>query len=373
MEPSEDDVRHVPAARAGEVRRALRDPGRPRRAGPRARGAGHRLPGRASTAGGNPEIFGEGSGAPDPDRGRELPDAQGPADLRHAGRPAETRAAGSTSSTGTARASPTGLFPAKDRRAQDRAAPPEARPSASRRSTSPADASPLTRRRAATGLAGVLAPAGLPDREPARPARDRRRRAAALPADLANPLRRFVGHLRTSTLRALQERVRRHLRPHRRRAQPLPDLLRATATPASAGVALLQFKQTYLPARVSSSTDGRSCPTTSAWCCEFGRDGRPRRGLAAAARPPRRTGDAAAGAGRRRDSPWAGAVEAVCARPCRPLRGDEHGRRTPAGRAEGPPAEEVGLDALRRVDPTRTIRRGRPPAGRSADETPSCG
>ena len=113
------DVRHVPAARDRQVRRALRHPAGARRAGARAGGAGHRVrldyEGGPGMGGSGP--FGEGSGRTDADRGGELPDAAGPADRRLAGRPRTTRQRGSTCSTGTARARPAGC----SRRARDEA------------------------------------------------------------------------------------------------------------------------------------------------------------------------------------------------------------------------------------------------------------
>ena len=81
-------VRHVPPARDREVRRALRHPARPRRAGALAGGAGDRVLGlgvRRRAAG----PVRRGLGRADADRGRELPDAPGPADLRQPGRPRE--------------------------------------------------------------------------------------------------------------------------------------------------------------------------------------------------------------------------------------------------------------------------------------------
>ena len=99
-------VRHVPPARHREVRRALRHPARPRRAGALPRGAGDRvlagLRGRPGMGGSGP--FGEGSGAPTPiavENFQMLQDRQTSDSLAGA---RGQGARGSTCSTGTARA-----------------------------------------------------------------------------------------------------------------------------------------------------------------------------------------------------------------------------------------------------------------------------
>ena len=108
------DVRDVPAARDRQVRRALRHPGRPRRAGPRPRGARHRVRRSTTTA--------DRHGRPGPVR-RGLRATRPPSRWRtsrccRTGRPSDTvvgaedqRKAGSTSSTGTARAPRMGSSP----------------------------------------------------------------------------------------------------------------------------------------------------------------------------------------------------------------------------------------------------------------------
>ena len=112
------DVRHVPAARDREVRRALRHPAGARRAGALPRGARHRVqPGLRRRAGhGRLRTVRRGLRGADPDRGRELPDAQGPADVGHdAARPGD-KVAGQPAQLGR-QGNPAGLFPpAKQRR-----------------------------------------------------------------------------------------------------------------------------------------------------------------------------------------------------------------------------------------------------------------
>ena len=121
----ETDLRHVPAARDRQVRRALRHPHRARRAGPRARGTGHRvqpgLRGRAGMGGWGP--FGESSGGATPDRGGELPHAAAAADRGHDGGAPES-GAGQPAQLGR-QGRPEGLFP-PSRPAERRRRPAEA-------------------------------------------------------------------------------------------------------------------------------------------------------------------------------------------------------------------------------------------------------
>ena len=109
-----DDLRDVPPAGDREVRRALRHPHRPRRAGARARGA--RLLASTSTAGRactSPDRSARRAVGPAPVAVETFQRPQAAPDVRHGDvddRPGDL-AAGSTCSTGTARALPPGLFP----------------------------------------------------------------------------------------------------------------------------------------------------------------------------------------------------------------------------------------------------------------------
>src|SRR6188768_2225048 len=76
---------------------------------------------------------------------------------------------------------------------------------------------------------------------------------SALPADLATPLRRFVGHLRTVELRALQEEYVATFDHTRRCALYLTYF--AYGDTRKRGVALVQFKQAYRRAGVEFAAD----------------------------------------------------------------------------------------------------------------------
>ena len=117
----------------------------------------------------------------------------------------------------------------------------------------------------------------------------------------------------------------------------------------------MQFKQAYRRAGVEFAAD--ELPDHLCAVLQFGACVDVRRSLAAAARPPRRPGDAAHGAGRRaahRGPTWWWR----CAPRCRVLQGEEEDavRRLIE---EGPPAEEVGLEPYL-IDPQIPVG---PPAG----------
>ena len=106
-------VRDVPAHGDRQVRRPLRHPDGPRRAGPRPRGDG--LLARLRRGAGHVRVrpVRRGQRTAGPGRRRDLQRAQAAADLRRRdSTPAESScAAGSTCSTGTAVGAPVGLFP----------------------------------------------------------------------------------------------------------------------------------------------------------------------------------------------------------------------------------------------------------------------
>ena len=110
------DLRHVPAARDRQVRRAVRHPGRARRAGAAPGGAGHRV---------QPGLRGRARAWAARGRSASRPAARRPSRWRTStcsatGRPPTpwparlARRAGSTCSTGTARDDRAGLFPPAD-------------------------------------------------------------------------------------------------------------------------------------------------------------------------------------------------------------------------------------------------------------------
>ena len=208
------DVRDVPPARDRQVRRPLRHPAGPRRAGARAGGAGHRLLGRLRRGWFvlRPGTARRGRGLPDAGRGGELPDAPGPADLRHARRAGRQGQRGSTSSTGTARAPPRGCSrPATTEGAREVPPPP--------------GAARARRRRPRVG--GLLGAPRLPDRGAARLARRPRGAGARTPAPDAAPRPRAA-----HAARAAPAGLCRHLRPHPQ-VRALPDLLRLRRHPAA--------------------------------------------------------------------------------------------------------------------------------------------
>ncbi len=215
------DVRHVPAARDREVRRALRHPGCARRAGALPGGAVHRVLGQSSTAADSSELFGEGSGAPTPiavENFQMLQDRQTADSLAGP----ENKAAGSTCSTGTARAR---------------------RPGSSRRNRSPTHeppAQPTLPRAAHHRLAVGLAAAGLPRRRAARAGWTLIRSAShRLPPEIGDSLRASWHTWRRRRCLSCR-RLRRDLR-HPAPLQPLPHLLRPRRHPqARDGAAALQ-------------------------------------------------------------------------------------------------------------------------------------
>lgn len=167
------------------------------------------------------------------------------------------------------------------------------------------------------------------------------RASAELPAAVGEPIRSVVAHLRSHPLTDLQSEYVATFDNRRRNSLFLTYF--AHGDTRKRGVALLRFKQTYLRTGYVLDADldaGGELPDHLCVVLEFGA-----------------TVDAELGWGllldhraglellrmslRDEDSPWAGAVEAVCAT-LPPLRGDERDavRRLAA---EGPPEEEVGL------------------------------
>lgn len=162
------------------------------------------------------------------------------------------------------------------------------------------------------------------------------RAAEALPTPLGTPLLRAVDLLSRRTLDRLQERYVETFDSRRRTNLFLTYF--AHGDTRKRGVALLRFKQTYL--RSGFVLDESELPDHLCVVLEYAATIDPQEGR-------RLLLDHRAGLELLRvgladeASPWAGAVEAVCAT-LPPLRGDE----TEAIRrlaAEGPPAEEVGL------------------------------
>ena len=288
-----------------------------------------------------PGPFGEGSGGADADRGRELPDAAGPADRRHHRRRPTTRPRRVNLLNWDGKGTPDGLFPPRGTATSDRdarRAAPTPRPRARDAGSSP---SPGRSPRCCSTTPTRSSLARVPDCCAAR-----RRRCPTPVGDAARA--------RSSTTSS---------------ATPLAELAAATtsrpSTTAGAatcyltyfahgdtrkrGMALLRFKQTYRAAGLRARRRRAARPPLRR--ARVRRHRRPRAGAAAAARPP---GRARAAAARRCATParrGPACVEAVCAT-LPPLRGDERDavRRLAA---EGPPEEEVGLDAVRhaRVQP----------------------
>lgn len=168
-----------------------------------------------------------------------------------------------------------------------------------------------------------------------------RRAAAALPAELGDPLLSVVEHLAGTPLDVAQADYVETF--DRRRRHTLFLTYFAHGDTRKRGVALLRFKQTYLRAGFVFEPEGADAGELPDHLCvvlEFGATVDADLGL-------RLLLDHRAGLELLRltltedASPWAGAVQAVCAS-LPPLGGDEWDavRRLAA---EGPPAEEVGL------------------------------
>jgi nitrate reductase delta subunit len=157
-----------------------------------------------------------------------------------------------------------------------------------------------------------------------------------LPDEVGGPIRDAVGRLGSTPLERLQEEYVETFDSRRRCNLYLTYF--AHGDTRKRGVALLRFKQTYL--RAGFLLDDEELPDHLCVVLEFGAtiDQRPGWGLVL---------DHRAGLEllrlslREIESPWHGAVDAVCAT-LPPLRGDERDavRRLAA---EGPPEEEVGL------------------------------
>ena len=169
----------------------------------------------------------------------------------------------------------------------------------------------------------------------------RARRRAALPDAVGEPLRAVVDHLGATPLTELQAEYVETFDTRRRCNLFLTYF--AHGDTRKRGMALLRFKQTYL--RSGFVLDDDELPDHLCVVLEFAATVDQRARPAAAARPPRRARAAAAGAARRaaRRGP---APSRRSAATLPPLRGDERDavRRLAA---EGPPEEEVGLDAVR--------------------------
>lgn len=177
---------------------------------------------------------------------------------------------------------------------------------------------------------------GYPDEQQAADLPVVRRAAGELPEDLGAPLRRVADHLGARPLVELQTSYVETF-DNRRRTNLFLTYF-AHGDTRKRGVALLRFKQTYLHS--GFELDDSELPDHLCVVLEY------------AATVDRRLGrelllDHRAGLELLRlglaeeQSPWAGAVEAVCAT-LPPLKGEEREavRRLAA---EGPPAEEVGL------------------------------
>jgi nitrate reductase delta subunit len=165
--------------------------------------------------------------------------------------------------------------------------------------------------------------------------------AASLPPRVGAPLRTVVDHLAATPLDRLQREYVETFDTRRRTNLYLTYF--AHGDTRKRGVALLRFKQTYLRAGFVFDADevnGGELPDHLCVVLEFGATVDQRLGW-------RLLLDHRAGLELLRmallesDSPWAGALEAVCGT-LPALRGDEVDavRRLAA---EGPPAEEVGL------------------------------
>ena len=283
--------------------------------------------------GGNPEIFGEGSGALTPIAVENFQMLPGPADLGHDRLARRARRRGSTCSTGTARALRRGHLPAAPRRGPDRttrASEPRLRGPARERAL-PADQLTVAWQSASLLLGypdeGLVGQLELVERA----AHDAARRASAGRSG------RTTAHLRFGAAGRAAGGVRRDVR-HPSPAQPVPDLLRPRRHPQARGGAAPV--QADLPRAPGSSSTTASSPTTSASCSST---------------PPPSTTSSAGGCC------WTTAPASSCcglsldevgsAGPARstavtatlpPLAGDEWDavRRLAA---EGPPEEEVGL------------------------------
>ena len=163
---------------------------------------------------------------------------------------------------------------------------------------------------------------------------------ATLPDELADPLESTLAQVTDTPLRQLQPAYVETFDSRRRTNLFLTYF--AHGDTRKRGVALLRFKQTYLRSGFVLEEHGGELPDHLCVVLEY------------AATVDQRLGwglllDHRAGLELLRmalsedESPWAGAVQAVCAT-LPPLRGEERDavRRLAA---EGPPAEEVGLDA----------------------------
>lgn len=160
--------------------------------------------------------------------------------------------------------------------------------------------------------------------------------ASALPAPLGAPLRRVAAAL---TARPLAESQAAYVETFdtRRRCNLFLTYF-AHGDTRKRGVALLRFKQTYL--RSGFVLDESELPDHLCVVLEYGAT--IDRGLGWGLLLDHRAGlELLRMALTEDDSPWAGAVEAVCAT-LPPLRGDEHEAVLRLA-AEGPPAEEVGM------------------------------
>ncbi len=163
-----------------------------------------------------------------------------------------------------------------------------------------------------------------------------RRAAATLPARTGDPLLRVVDHLAGGPLEDLQASYVETF-DNRRRTNLFLTYF-AHGDTRKRGVALLRFKQTYLAS--GFAPDESELPDHLCVVLEYAATIDPEHGRVLLL-------DHRAGLELLRlaladeSSPWAGAVEAVCAT-LPPLKGEERDaiRRLAA---EGPPAEEVGL------------------------------
>ena len=324
-------VRDVPPHGDRQVRRPLRHPHGPRRAGPRARG--DRLLARLRRGAGHVRVR-------PVRRGQRTPGARSPSrrsTRSSSGRPPTPRstpaesscAAGSTCSTGTATAPRTG----SSRRPATRAADGTVDEVAGARTAATTASSTRSPAWCLDYPDGRAASTGCPLlRAPWPSSRLRRSRRAR---------RALLDHLGDHAARTPPARLRRHLRPQPQ-ARALPVLLdRRRHPPTRRGARAVQDA---LPGqRLRSSTPTASCPTTCRWCSSSRRCADPDAGAALLQDVPAPASSCCGSRCARSSSPYAGVVVAVCAT----LPGRVAGRPRGACMAmadAGPPTESVGLE-----------------------------
>ena len=335
-----------------QVRRALRHPEGPRRAGPRARGA--RLLARLRRGPGHVRVRPVRRGQrPAGRRWRSRPSTPSSSGRPpSATAPATTScAAGSTCSTGTATAPQPGLFP-----------PSAAEPARGRA----VDEAPTRRPSRTPARRVVYQAASLVPRYP-----DERRSSSGCRCSGGPGRAADAGAARRST--ALLDDLGTHAaRPscsarYVERLRPLAASTRSTcptgptATPAAAARCWARFKAALPAQRLPRRHRTASCPTTCRWCWSSRRCADPDAGRRAAAG---RTGRASSCCGSRCSRDAAARTPACVAAVCATLPGASPADRAAVRRwsAAGPPTETVGLEPY---DPTtRGSCRSQPVGGR---------